>query len=283
MPVAKRATIGRPVAPASDSKARRPARPCESGRARRPGPATARRGCGVRRGRGRRRGSPPAATERASSSATVGNSVRIWRSRSYPRTQPVVAEQHAADEAEHAEHHRRCHPARAAEGADHGDGCGGAEADEPPHDLLDAELLHRAVEPGAPQPPAYGRAAAEHPLDQVGGRADAGPEDPRRGRRRRGRHRTQRRGLVAQRQVAEVGQHPHAELGAPQHADPQGDEQEPGPRESSQAPPHTAVLTTGSASRRAAGRCASSRRRRSRRAPARSRGRARRPSWRSAG
>ena len=46
-------------------------------------------------------------------------------------------------------------------------------------------------------------------------------------------------GLVTQRQVAQIGQHPHAELRASQHADAQDDEEEPDAGERAQgAAPH---------------------------------------------
>ena len=102
-----------------------------------------------------------------------------------------------------------------------------AKPDEAPDDLLDAEVLDRAVESGALEPTTYGAAAAQHPLHQVGGRPQDRAEDLRRGRGRRRRHGSQHRDLAAERDVADVGQDADGELGTSENADPQHHEHHP--------------------------------------------------------
>ena len=57
------------------------------------------------------------------------------------RAQPVVAEEHPADEPEQAEHHGRRDAADTAECTDQAEGGGGGEAHQSPHHLFDAEVL----------------------------------------------------------------------------------------------------------------------------------------------
>ena len=214
-------------------------------------------------------GPSPAATASASSSATVGNSCSIWRSRcAHLRGEPVLAGQHAEHERHHAEDQQRHAARRRAQPHRAGSRAATRERDQPPDHLLDAELAATVSDRSAALAAVGGRSrsadtrssrsAAEPqrepntPANAVGGRTV--------GRRRRGRGRSR-----------DVGQHPRIEQAY-------GAARQPRPRTSHSAGagdarrarhPTSAGVTTAPAARRAAGRCAPSagrRRRQQRRA-----------------
>ena len=123
-------------------------------------------------------GLSPAATASASSSATVGNSAMIlarapapgWsgagRGRARRLTNPTAHSTTSDSGCRGRETARRTPYAAVT-----------AKPARPPQHLLDPELVHGLVDAGALQPASHGRGAAEHPLDQVGGRPEHRPED----------------------------------------------------------------------------------------------------------
>ena len=175
-------------------------------------------------------GLSPAATARASSSAMVGNSARILALAVLDLAgEVVVADEHAERERRPRRGAATTAPRRSpatALSTPYAAAIG--EADQPPEHLLDPELVHGLVDVRALEPAAYGRGAAQHPLDTVGRRAQQRTEDAGRCGGRRGRGDAERRAAPDLRQVADVGQHPDRELGPPDGRDAR--QHERGPR-----------------------------------------------------
>ncbi len=145
----------------------------------------------------------------------------------------LVAGEHAGGERRRAEQQGEQHAAGLGERPQQAVRRGDGEADQPPDDLLDAELGHRHRQAGPVQAAAHGRRAAEHLLDRLGGTAEQRAEDA------AGRAGGRRRPAGEPGQVADVGQHPGREPGPPgrgqagdreQHAARQGGAQHGAPR-----------------------------------------------------